>query len=49
MPPLVGSNLTLEDEFNKGIEFAISAGATQKSIDLLEELQSNYLHRYKIL
>ena len=49
VPPDIGSNLTLEDEFNKGIEFAISAGASQKSIDLLEELQSNYLHRYKIL
>ena len=49
VPPPIGSNLSLEDEFNKGIEFAISAGASQRSIDLLEELQSNYLYRYNIL
>jgi len=49
VPPTIGSNLTLEDEFNKGIEFAISAGASQKSLDLLEELQGNYLNRYNIL
>lgn len=49
VPPPVGENLTLEDEFNKGIEFAISSGASKISLDLLEELQSNYLQRYKIL
>ena len=49
VPPANGSNLSLEDEFNKGIECAISSGASKISLDLLEELQSNYLQRYKIL
>ena len=49
VPPLVDSNVTLKDEFNKGIECAISSGASKISLDLLEELQSNYLQRYKIL
>ena len=49
VPPTIGSNLSLKDEFNKGIEFAISADASKKSIRLLEELQSNYLHRYNII
>lgn len=48
-PPPIDSILSLEEEFNKGIKFAISVGASQKSIDLLEELQSDYLYRYNIL